>query len=259
MKNVCECYGDGVCISESYYVADKYVQLHGAKLHQYDGDGAGRVPRAKRDFYPPRAPSAQSYLPTTASCAKESRTTTTKRRRRRRTTRSSLFSPPSPFHSTALGRCSFSPPFVAARRALVSSYTAYSPSSNLEYNATPRHCTERERVLTFKSRARLERVSEFYRALRIKVKGFFQKARRRNDLKLVNGYELDRSSVFPRPRARSQAHTHTPTTPCSPPPPSSPPPTTAHKTSANFCLFPAMYLRRGISGGDRYRKSCRGR
>lgn len=58
-------------------------------------------------------------------------------------------------------------------------------------------------MLTFKSRAAAgKRVSEFYRALRIKVKGFFQKARRRNDLKLVNGYELDLRalSIFsPRP------------------------------------------------------------
>lgn len=58
-------------------------------------------------------------------------------------------------------------------------------------------------MLTFKSRAAAgERVSEFYRALRIKVKGFFQKARRRNDLKLVNGYEeldLRTLSIFPRP------------------------------------------------------------
>lgn len=63
----------------------------------------------------------------------------------------------------------------------------------------PRHCSER--VLTFKSRAAAgERVSEFYRALRIKVKGFFQKARQRNNLKLVNGYEeldLRALSIFP--------------------------------------------------------------
>jgi len=99
-------------------------------------------------------------------------------------------------------------------------------------------------VLTFKSRAAAgERVSEFYRALRIKVKGFFQKARRRNDLKLVNGYEeldLRTLSIFSRARAAI---------PFPPSPPS------AHKTSANFCLFPAMYLRRGISVIDTERAS----
>lgn len=105
-------------------------------------------------------------------------------------------------------------------------------------------------MLTFKSCAAVgKRVSEFYRALRIKVKGFFQKARRWNDLKLVNGYELDLSPLYPSVFALYP--------PLSPGPDRNHPPfrravfavLQAHETFANFCLFPAMYLRRAESRG----------